>query len=186
MMKPGKPDQHFCFMDFEASSLSRESYPIEVAWTDDSGTINSYLVNPDAVVSWRDWDPVSEEIHGIPRQLLCEQGHAPEWVCQQLNASIGLITIYTDAPAYDEFWCRRLYEATQIPFPQWKFENIDDLLYDMFYAVKGDEPGAIQNQGFLLWIDQLKKEARRRAPGEHRAAWDVEYLVQLFQLAGQG
>ena len=49
----------------------------------------------------------------------------------------------------------------------------------------GFKPQYIRIRGKEKIINQLKKEARIRAPGEHRAAWDVEYLVQLYQLASQ-
>ena len=34
------------FLDIEASSLSNTSYPIEIAWSDGQGNIESYLINP--------------------------------------------------------------------------------------------------------------------------------------------
>jgi len=33
------------FLDIEASSLSNISYPIEIAWSDEKGNIESHLIN---------------------------------------------------------------------------------------------------------------------------------------------
>jgi len=48
------------FIDFEASGLSDESYPIEVAWNNVDGTVESYLINTDCVTDWIYWDPNAE------------------------------------------------------------------------------------------------------------------------------
>lgn len=170
-------------MDFEASSLSDQSYPIEVAWSGADGNVQSFLINPSTVSAWTDWNPESEEIHGIPRNQLLQQGYSPIHVCTVMQESLGPTLIYTDAPNYDEFWCRRLFQATQIPFPAWKFSNIDDLLCDMFYASKADCVTTPTIREFCDWLEELKYSARQNAPGEHRAAWDVDYLVELYEQA---
>jgi hypothetical protein len=35
----------------------------------------------------------------------------------------------------------------------------------------------------LLKIALIKQEARRQKPRQHRAGWDVEYLLQTWRLA---
>ena len=57
------------YIDFEASSLSRESWPIEIgmAWIEGPGVqLWSTLIRPD--VSWDldDWSLRSAEVHNIP------------------------------------------------------------------------------------------------------------------------
>lgn len=54
-----------CFIDFEASSLEHNSYPIEVAWSDADGRIESWLIDTSGVPSWTDWDDrVQQGMHG--------------------------------------------------------------------------------------------------------------------------
>jgi hypothetical protein len=44
------------FLDFEASSLAKDSYPIEVGWVFEGGTgAESWLIRP--APDWTDWDP---------------------------------------------------------------------------------------------------------------------------------
>lgn len=46
------------FLDFEASSLSKQSYPIEVAWVFEDGRSEEYLIRPAPI--WTDWDSAAE------------------------------------------------------------------------------------------------------------------------------
>jgi hypothetical protein len=46
------------FLDFEASSLGKKSYPIEVAWVFEDGTSESHLIKP--APEWTDWDPAAQ------------------------------------------------------------------------------------------------------------------------------
>ena len=48
------------FLDFEASSLSDDSYPIEVGWVFEDGRTEAHLIRP--APAWTDWDPAAEAI----------------------------------------------------------------------------------------------------------------------------
>jgi hypothetical protein len=50
------------FLDFEASSLNKKSFPIEVAWVFQDGRSRSYLIRP--APEWIDWSDEAEEVHG--------------------------------------------------------------------------------------------------------------------------
>jgi len=63
------------FLDIEASSLNDASYPIEIAWSDEKGNIESHLINPYAIEEWTDWDFYAEhKIHGLSRFMCRELG----------------------------------------------------------------------------------------------------------------
>ncbi|HEY7545418.1 MAG TPA: hypothetical protein VID27_11070 [Blastocatellia bacterium] len=98
-----------CFLDFEASSLAMESYPIEVAWSLEDGSIESHLISPASVVDWTDWDAEAEKVHGIPRDEIIAHGKPPAWVCQRMNEQLAGKTLYTDAPRFDGRWLARLF-----------------------------------------------------------------------------
>ena len=53
------------FLDVEASSFDDDSYPIELAWSDDRGEIQRFLIRP--LDGWDNWNEASEAIHGIER-----------------------------------------------------------------------------------------------------------------------
>lgn len=104
-------------IDFEASSLSLESYPIEVGVAialDAQGPIDvwSTLICPSAEwLARSDWDEESAMTHGISRSEL-EGAAEPFDVANSLNmklASIGLA--WCDGGQYDGHWLRTLYQA---------------------------------------------------------------------------
>jgi hypothetical protein len=167
-----------CFLDFEASSLSMESYPIEVAWNLEDGTIESHLISPAGIADWTEWDAEAEKIHGIRREELIAGGKQSAWVCQRMNEQLAGRVVYTDAPRFDGRWLLRLFEAGGIAH-QFRIDDSDDLFVSLISPnVSGRVWGLVK-----LW--QMKQEARRLAPGRHRAAWDVEYLVRLWELASE-
>ena len=51
------------FLDFEASSLAKDSYPIEVAWVFEDWASEAHLIRPAA--RWTDWDTGAERMHGF-------------------------------------------------------------------------------------------------------------------------
>jgi hypothetical protein len=162
-----------CFLDFEASSLSLESYPIEVAWSLEDGSIESHLISPAS--HWTEWDAEAEKVHGIPRDEIIAHGEPPELVCLRMNEQLRGKTVYTDAPRFDGRWLARLFEACSMR-PLFGLGDTDDLMISILCPGESDTvPGLVK-----LW--QLKQDARRFVKGRHRAAWDVEYLRQLWEL----
>ena len=67
------------FLDVEASSLADGSFPIEVAWVDETGQGEHYLIRP--APRWLDgagfplaWNVGSERLHGISFATLLVEG----------------------------------------------------------------------------------------------------------------
>src|SRR5205085_11481442 len=102
-----------CFVDCEASSLKAESYPIEVAWSNSDGSIESHLIRPHW--SWTDWDDYAEgEIHHISRDVLRAEGRPAKEVATRMNEALDGRVVYTDAPEFDGHWIARLFEAADL------------------------------------------------------------------------
>lgn len=98
------------FIDFEASSLEPDSYPIEVAWNAPDGSVESYLIRPAA--GWTDWSDYAElEIQHISGDMLSSEGRDAAWVAARMNEALAGRTVHSDAPEFDERWLRRLFEA---------------------------------------------------------------------------
>ena len=70
------------FLDFEASSLAKKSYPIEVAWVFEDGRDESHLIRPP--LRWDDWDAEAEAIHHIPRATLEAEGTPHDIVARRM------------------------------------------------------------------------------------------------------
>jgi len=153
------------FLDCEASSLDKKSFPIEVAWNNADGTIESYLINiyryPDG---YDDWNREAQSLHGITKQYLSEKGEEPEYVVEQMEKKLRGKKILTDAPDWDGFWVRRLYESVNIKC------ELD------FY-------NAIWFFNFLEPYHYIyRSQARKIAGHAHRAANDVKYLHEMYRL----
>ena len=107
-------------LDFEASSLSPNSYPIEVGLAiahsfDKPLSVWSTLIQPErAWVRQGDWDPASAKVHGIaPGQLA--GGCSARQAADDLNQIIGPIGhAWCDGGHYDAMWMEKLYRAAGI------------------------------------------------------------------------
>lgn len=60
------------FLDFEASSLGRHGFPIEVGWAGEDGSAESHLIRP--APSWEDWAESAERVHAISLERLRQDG----------------------------------------------------------------------------------------------------------------
>ncbi len=152
------------FIDFEASSLSGKSYPIEVAWSDQEGQIESWLINPEHYpANWIDWDPDSERLHGLSRAYLAEHGTPPLTVAQRMNEQLRDQRLYSDAPEYDGFWLRRLFDSVSLE-ATFELADATRLLHSL-------HPEYVR----------FSEKAREKSGGIHRATFDVNYLVELYR-----
>lgn len=104
------------FIDFEASSLSDDSWPIEIgyAWLNEKGKLRSCskLIKPHPTWPTSAWSEASEKIHGIPRSELNAAEEARN-VARCVGREMGRALILSDAPAFDGKWMDRLMKTTE-------------------------------------------------------------------------
>jgi len=153
-----------CFLDFEASSLRDISHPIEAAWSLEDGAVEAYLIKP--AWDWSDWDSNAEAVHGISQQELIEKG-LPAWhLARRMNEALAGKTLHSDAPEYDGFWLERLFEHHNEE-PQFTLRHFDALFPRL-------SPDRVAAQAQI---------ARYRVAGrQHRAAHDVQFLIELYRI----
>lgn len=116
------------FLDFEASSLGKHSYPIEVAWVFEDGRTTSYLIKPAA--GWSDWDESAQAIHGIERETLLAEGTSHEVVAEQMLVALSGHALYASAPSWDGKWLSALLRAAGLPRHALRLQDSDDLLHE--------------------------------------------------------
>ncbi|WP_240656895.1 exonuclease domain-containing protein [Neptunomonas marina] len=117
----------FICLDIEASGLGPRSYPIEIAWADSgSDEHDTFLINPNEVEQWSDWDEKAQSIHNIPRESLVS-GLSVREACSRLNARLAGCTVICDALEFDYFWMRRLFDAARMN-PAFKLAGLDAVL----------------------------------------------------------
>lgn len=153
-------------VDVEASGLHFYSYPVEIAVLVD-GTVVSWLIAPER--DWTYWDPVAEEMHGISRTLLRNQGLTAHRVARELSAVANKVggVLYSDAAPWDLDWIRTLYAAAGTSL-EFEVRSIHQLL------------SAAQQQVFQAIRRELENSGRYRL---HRAGPDVELIAEAYRRA---
>lgn len=147
-------------LDLEASGFGRGSYPIEVGFVAQDGSLFCSLIQP--APGWEHWDTSAETLHGISRDLLQRHGKPVVWVATELNRRLAGQTVYCDGWAHDYPWLARLFDEAERT-PAFRLEDVRTLLSER-------ELG-----GWDRSMRALREELR---PERHRASSDA-LLLQL-------
>lgn len=166
---PGVLSRGIAFIDFEASGLGPNSWPIEVGWSFDDGVTDSVLISPAPHWPMTAWDPKAERLHGITPRMLADLGLDAAATCERLEAALDRRIVYSDAPDWDSFWMLRLYQAAG--------RRCAITLNDFARSMP---PLAQDEKARLL------QQADRLAPRRHRAAEDALHLRMIHRLATEG
>lgn len=112
-------------LDVEASGLSSDSYPIEIAWVSiiNGGDNDQFLIDHKTADNWKDWDECAESLHGISR-LSLKSGLCVFIAAQRLNSQLCGCVAVSDHSATDKLWIDKLFKEAGIDR---KFEIIDIL-----------------------------------------------------------
>ena len=164
------------FIDFEASSLSFDSYPIEVAWGSCLDDVENYLISPESITEWTDWSEESQKIHGIRKTELLEKGESPGFICQKIYDSLDNMHVYSDAPPFDTDWLKKLFDVANMTPPRFVIKDLDELLIAEIVCYNDDIDDIDE------YIERLKKKSRDMVKIRHRANYDVQYLIELWTL----
>ena len=152
-------------IDFEASSLEWDGYPIEVGiavWHDADAPILGWstLIRPP--LAWREgghWSRASAKVHGITMSDLLADGLPVDETVRRLTALLApFATAWCDGGPYDDVWLRSLFQAAGLE-PAFVLRDWADLLSGLDEA--GHERARLQ---------------LATAP-RHRAREDAERLI---------
>lgn len=114
------------FLDFEASSLSKHSYPIEIAWVFEDGRSRSFLITP--LANWTDWSPDAQSIHGITREMLALKGTSISFVVDEMMRDLEGHVLHASSPSWDGKWLSVLLRAAGRPRHALRLRKSDDHL----------------------------------------------------------
>lgn len=161
------------FLDFEASSLSDTSFPVEVGWVWEDGREEAHLIRP--APRWTDWDMQAQAIHGIPRAELEAKGEDHAVVARRMVDVLSGHDLCASAPSWDGKWLSALLRAAGIPRHTLRLRDSDDVIAEAARAIL--EPHCPPEQlertlGSILTLDDLKEAApAHRALEDARAEW---------------
>jgi hypothetical protein len=117
------------FLDFEASSLDKHSYPIEIAWVFEDSRSRSLLIRP--TPTWVDWSEDAESIHGISRDLLATEGKSVVFVVREMLEALSDHELHASSPSWDGKWLSLLLRAGGIPRHALRLRKSDDLFIEV-------------------------------------------------------
>jgi hypothetical protein len=160
------------FLDFEASSLSKQSYPIEVAWVFADGRSESWLIRP--APDWQDWDERAEAIHQIPRHTLLRDGAPHDLVARRMVEALSGHELFASAPSWDGKWLSVLLRAAGLGRGALQLRKSGDALRELAVDIlQGLVPPAKLEEivADLLILTRVRCRAEQPA---HRALADAE------------
>ena len=128
-------------LDIEASGIHPDSYPIEIGILLPNGESYCSLIKPTA--EWSYWDEKAEAVHGLSRQMVCENGRSVNEVAKTLNQYLEGLTVYSDCRVLDHPWMLRLFEAAGLT-PAFSLRDIIYLLSEEEYDNLGDVKQSIE------------------------------------------
>lgn len=98
------------FIDFEASGIAPDSYPIEVAVVSSDISFSS-LIKPARY--WTHWSFDAQDMHGLCQDQLYQLGDPADLVAKHMNQLFAGQVLCSDSPQ-DGFWFDVLYEAADL------------------------------------------------------------------------
>jgi hypothetical protein len=164
------------FLDFEASSLSKKSVPIEVAWVFEDGRSRSALIRP--APDWDDWSAKAQAIHHISRDMLLADGLPVEQVAAEMIDVLTGHDLYASAPSWDGKWLSALLRAGGFPRHALRLAKSDDA----FLATARDVLGLdAADADLAALVEDIIRESEPTAPA-HRALPDALLELERWNL----
>jgi len=160
------------FLDFEASSLARHSYPIEVAWVFQDGTSEYYLIRP--AQGWDDWDAAAEAIRHIPRERLLRDGTPHEEVARRMVTRLSGHDLTASAPSWDGKWLSALLRAAGLPRHTLRLRDTEEVQRETVRRILRNQVSTGRMEQEIEKLRTTAIEALPKAAIAHRALADAE------------
>ncbi|MBB4184708.1 hypothetical protein GGE07_001334 [Sinorhizobium terangae] len=167
------------FLDFEASSLAKNSFPIEVAWVFENGDARTSLIRPAA--AWDDWAAEPEAVHGISRSQLETEGVSVDIIAAEMVESLSGHRLYASAPSWDGKWLSVLLRAAGFPRHALRLNVSDDAFADAARAVLGRDVAETVVAEIVSAVTARTQPATR----PHRALPDAMLELERWRLIRQ-
>jgi hypothetical protein len=168
------------FLDFEASSLGKHGYPIEVAWVLSTGEEESHLIRPDP--TWTDWDLEAETIHGLSRDRLYSEGAPVADLARRMMSVLTGYTLYVTAPSWDGKWLSRLLRTAGLPRHALRLQDTEAVhrqtVHEILLGLR--VPADLHDDFMEKVLSQAQRKDDELGPAEHRALADARREQRLW------
>jgi hypothetical protein len=166
------------FLDFEASSLGDDGYPIEVGWVFEDGRSESHLIKP--APQWVDWDPGAEALHRISRAMLQADGIAHDIVARRILDALSEHVVYASAPSWDGKWLSALFRAAGLPRHAIRLKDSDEAFLEAAVEVLSSIVPPARVKDLAANIVQQALDGALRRSVSHRALPDAKQQWQIW------
>ncbi len=168
------------FVDFEASSLGRRGFPVQVGWVFEDGEVEEHLIAP--APGWEEWSDEAEAIHGFSRERLLRDGAAHDVVARRMLTALGGHRLHASAPSWDGKWLSLLLRAAGLPRHALRLSDTEDARIEAIAAAL--EAGGVPTEARGALAESVVAAARDAADGldapAHRALADARRELDLF------
>ncbi len=171
------------FLDFEASSLGRHSYPIEVAWVFEDGSSEAHLIRP--APGWTDWAVAAETIHGISRATLEAEGVPVDAVAARMIEILSGHELHASAPSWDGKWLSTLLRAAGRPRHALRLKDTEAARAEAAVAALGTTIPAEDRPAAVATLLAQAAEWHALQPVAHRALADAEQEWRTWREIGR-
>jgi hypothetical protein len=167
------------FLDFEASSLSDDSYPIEVGWAAEDDSCEAHLIRP--APGWTDWSVLAEATHRLTREALVREGEPHDRVAHRVLEQLAGHEVFVTAPSWDGKWMSVLLRSAGLPRHALRLKPAEQAHRDVVAEVLGD---ALPAARVAVFAATLLADVRRRlqgGPPRHRALADARSELAVWR-----
>ena len=158
------------FLDFEASSLADDSYPIEVGWAFEDGRAEAHLIRP--APGWTDWNPRAEALHGISRAALAD-GASHTAVAHRVLEALSEHSVHASAPTWDGKWLSVLFRAAGLPRHAMRLKHADEAQIRAASTVLAPVTPPEELKGRIEAVVQRARDVAAYGRPAHRALPDA-------------
>ena len=169
------------FIDFEASSLDKKSYPIEVGWAFSTGGEESYLIRP--APEWTDWSAEAEATHHITREKLTAEGTPHDEVAKRMLEVLSGHALFATAPSWDGQWLSKLLRGSGLPRHALRLQDTDvaheSAIKSILQRAHMPESELAERTKIILADARLKDD--EEGDPAHRALADAKRELRLWR-----
>jgi hypothetical protein len=159
------------FVDFEASSLRKNGFPVEVGWVFEDGRSEGFLIRP--APDWSDWDASAEAIHGLSRERLEREGTPHDAVARHMVEALSGHDLYASAPSWDGKWLSLLLRAAGLPRHSLRLRDTEAAQAEAAAALLDPLLTPGEAAGLVAEIVAEVRAEAERTPPRHRAMDDA-------------
>jgi hypothetical protein len=168
------------FIDFEASSLGKRGFPIEVGWATDCGIEESHLIRP--APGWEEWSADAEGIHGIALDRLMREGTPHETVARRMLDRLTSHELYASAPSWDGQWLSKLLRAAGLPRHALRLRDTEEAQRHAVLTTLENAGVPVDARCAVLnGILEAARHAAEAEPPVHRALDDARRELRLWR-----